>query len=131
MITPAKTIDEIIDKDTGVAQVDGSGIVFTPSALDKLTVKEVTIINGNDMTVKISVDALKRLATGTEITMLGFDNTAADDENLADVLGNLTDEQKTMALSGTIVIADIGNSTVTDNLGNVEITLPFSIGTMD
>lgn len=83
------------------------------------------------MVVKISVDALKRLSTGTEMTMLGFDKTAATEENLSGVLVNLTEEQKAKALAGTVVMVDVGTSTVTDSLGNVEITVPFHLGDQD
>lgn len=34
-------------------------------------------------------------------------------------------------LAGTLLIVDVGRSTVTDGLGNVEITLPFYLGDSD
>lgn len=70
-VVRTQTVDNLIDGQ-GIAKVPGSGIVFTPESLGKISVPLITIKTGGDITAKISLDGLKRLATGTQVTMLGF-----------------------------------------------------------
>lgn len=120
------TVDE-----KGVVEVKGGGVVLTKEALDKITVDTITIKTGGDITVVISLDALKRLQSGTDKTVLAFEAFDATKDNIGGAYDRMSDADKAKAAAGRIVTVDVGKSTATDKLGETKITIPFDIGTLD
>lgn len=137
IIPVVATLTEVIEVDVdGVVHTEGAGVVLSKDAIARIQIDPVTIrMDLTDITVKIPLNALKRLIDGTDRTVLGFECLETTNDNVGDAYAKaydrMSDDDKARAESGRIVVVTTGSSTKTDKLGEVTITVPFSIESMD
>lgn len=130
-LAPAPTLlDRLKESPQGIIVLEaGSGIVYNSEMLDQISLEKITIVTPQGVSMTISVDALKTLASGCKTTVLGVTLSYADDHEhyLKDILNGLNEKNAARVLDGRIIHVDTGNSVNTEGLGEVKITIPYDL----